>query len=161
MKRTIQILSVGIPPLLLLSSCALFRDSRTADAISPTGPTVVEIQTEPGTFELNEEWRPRTESKVIAQVMDITSEIEEVRLRFSQVPMHIPMEHAGGSTWQATLTPEQLRALAVAGETMRYEASVIARNEDGLITVGPDPIEIRIKAPMMDSPEVAGEVEQD
>lgn len=132
---------------LAVSGCSTVRGGKSGQQLSSTGPTIVSVDTRPGTFELNEALQPTQDSEVVAQIKDFTSEISEVKLQFVNVPMEIPMDHVGGTTWRAVLTPEQLRSLAVAGETMNYDANVIARNEDGLSTVSADPVEIEVRAP--------------
>ena len=64
------------------------------------------------------------------------------------------MENVGGTTWKAELTPQQIRTLAVGGETMSYEANVVARNKEGMVAVSPTPVEITVKTPELTSPKV-------
>lgn len=122
--------------------------NKSDQTLSSTGPSVVDVQVQPKTFELDPGWQPTEPAKIVAQVKDFTAKVTEVRLRFSRVPLQVPMRHVGGTTWEATLSPSQLQTLAVGGKTMEYEANLIARNEDGLITVNPAPIEIAVKAPV-------------
>jgi hypothetical protein len=57
------------------------------------------------------------------------------------------MKYQGGTTWRAELTKDQLKLLAVSGQTMRYDANVIATNANGQVGMSREPIEIAIKAP--------------
>lgn len=135
-----------------VAACSSMGGARSGGELSATGPSIVEVRTEPGTFELSPSWDPVAPAKIVAQVKDFTSNIQDVRLRFNKVPLQIVMTRMGGTSWEATLSPQQLQTLAVGGKTMRYEANVIARNEDGLITVSPDPVQVRVKAPVPPAP---------
>jgi hypothetical protein len=145
-----------VPWLLVLTipsaACSSLGGAKSGGELSATGPSIVEVRTEPGTFELSPNWYPVAPAKIVAQVKDFTSNIQDVRLRFNKVPLQIAMTRIGGTSWEATLSPQQLQTLAVGGKTMRYEANVIARNEDGLITVSPDPVQVRVKAPVPPAP---------
>ncbi len=121
--------------------------NKSGEKIASTGPTVVTTKTEPKTIELNQSFQPQQPATVTAEVKDFTSKVTDVRLRFVRVPMEIRMENIGGTTWKADLTPQQIRTLAVGGETMSYEANVVARNVEGMVAVSPSPVEITVKTP--------------
>lgn len=164
MNKTKKLWLVAVPMAFMLGACSTFGSKgASSDQLSSTGPSIVSVTTKPSTFELNQSWQPMAPAKVIAQVKDFTSNISEVRIRFSLVPLQIQMNHVGGTTWEATLTPQQLQTLAVGGETIKYQANIIARNEDGLITVSPSSLAINVKAPIpttrasFDRPEQAGQ----
>lgn len=55
------------------------------------------------------------------------------------------MVNTGGSVWKAKLDREQLRQIAVDGQTTQYDADVIARSESGKIAVSDEPVSISIK----------------
>jgi hypothetical protein len=57
------------------------------------------------------------------------------------------MHQLSGSTWQATIPPDALKKLAVSGQTMRYQADVIARDSNGHVATTQKPIDIAVKAP--------------
>jgi hypothetical protein len=125
--------------------------SRTgAEELSQTGPTVLNPRTEPGTFEVTRDLKPLQVPVILAEVKDLTSPISSVRLRFNQAPIDIPMKRVAGTTWRATLTPEQIRMLAVSGKTMKYDAAILAKNNKGLQGSGAS-IEILVKAPEIDA----------
>ena len=104
------------------------------------------------TPKLDRSLQPTQQAEVIAEVKDFTSNVTEVRLRFVRVPMEIRMQNIGGTTWRAQLTPKQLQTLAVGGQTMTYEANVIARNREGLIGVSKEPVEVAVSAPDLGQP---------
>lgn len=116
-------------------------------AAANNGPAVVSAKTEPGTIELNRDLQPTRPAEVVADIKDFTSKITEVKLQFANIPLEIPMENVGGSTWRAQLSPRQLEMLAVSGRTTRYEANVIAKNEDGKTAMTKNPVEVAVKAP--------------
>jgi hypothetical protein len=111
------------------------------------GPAVISARTEPSTIELNRDHQPLRPSVVRADVKDFTAPIQEVVLRFEGVPLEIPMENVGGTIWRAELTQRQLEMLAVTGQTIRYQAHVIARNSQGKLGRTPVPVDVAIKSP--------------
>ena len=111
------------------------------------GPSVGQGRTEPGIVEINREFQPLRPAQVFADIKDYTSKISEVSLQFAGVPLEVPMENIGGSTWRAQLTPRQLEMLSVSGRTIHYEANVVARDEDGKVGSTRTPIEVAIKTP--------------
>ncbi len=145
-----------IPALLvgIVGAGCSSMGSKTGQDMSPTGPTVVNAKSNPTTIELNQSFQPQSPASVTAEVKDFSSKVTDVRLRFVRVPMEIRMENVGGTTWKAELTPQQIRTLAVGGETMSYEANVVARNKEGMVAVSPTPVEITVKTPELTSPKV-------
>lgn len=104
---------------------------------------------EPGTVELNTQLMPQQPARITADVKDFRATVQEVRLKFVDVPITIPMEQATGTTWSAQIPQSQLRQLAVAGKTVKYEAQIIARNDKGQVATGKDTVEIKIKTPKL------------
>jgi hypothetical protein len=94
-------------------------------------PTIINAYATPSTVVLNRDLHPSQPAKVVAEVKDFGAMVTDVRLRFRDVPLEIPLDHVIGSTWQAELTPRQLQALSVRGKTARYEADVIAHDDKG------------------------------
>jgi len=155
MKTRTQALSVLFPVFLALASgCSTFGkgNKTSANDLAANGPTIVDARTNPGTFELNRNLQAAGPTEILAEVKDFTSNIDEVRLRFVNVPMEIPMKNIGGSTWRAELSAEQLKKLAVGGQTMQYQVNVIAKNADGQTAVSREPIQVSVKAPDMAQP---------
>ncbi len=113
--------------------------------ISATGPTVLNERVMPGTVELDKSLQSKEPVQVVADVKDFQAPVTDVKLQFLHVPLTVPMEKVGGSTWSATLSPEDLRQLAVSGQTMSYQAQVIATNESGNIGTSADPVSISVK----------------
>ena len=119
----------------------------SAKDIAQRGPTVMNARTEPSTVELNRELKPFQKSEILADVKDFDSTISKVTVKFTQVPVQIPMTNIGGSTWRAEISPSQLKSLAVSGKTMKYEAQIEARNEKGQVAIARDPITVSVKTP--------------
>jgi hypothetical protein len=57
------------------------------------------------------------------------------------------MQKVGGTTWRAELSQRQLQMMAVSGKTIKYDATVIAKNDKGQTTESSSPITLAIKAP--------------
>ena len=111
------------------------------------GPKVIDAKTSPGVFELDSALNPKEPPQVLANVKDMSAKVSNVKLRLNSVALELPMENVEGTTWRATLTPEQLKRLAVNGKTLQYDASVIATNEWGDTAISAQPIQISVKAP--------------
>lgn len=141
----------AISPLILglvfAAGCSTFQGEKTGQDIAVSGPTVIDARTNPATFELNNRLQPVNRAEIYADVKDFNSEVSQVKLRFLHVPLEIPMEKVAGTTWRAVLSPEQLKTLAVSGQTMRYQANVIATNENGQVATSPTPLDVAVKAP--------------
>jgi hypothetical protein len=136
--------------LILLAGCSSspFSSSKSnGQDIASIGPTVLDVRTSPGIFALNQNLAPVSTATVVADVKDFNAKVDDVHLRFLHVPLEITMQQVTPSTWQADLTQEQLKQLAVNGHTMKYEANVIAKDDKGLTAVSAKSVEIAIKAP--------------
>lgn len=120
------------------------------EELSQTGPTVLNARTDPGTFEVSRTLKPIQTPNVFAEVKDLTADVANVRLMFNNAPITIPMQRVAGTTWRATLTPEQIKRLAVSGQTMKYEASIVATNDKGRQSQSAQ-VDILIKAPKIDA----------
>ena len=119
----------------------------SAKNIAQTGPTVLNAHADPGTFELNNQLRATQKNQVLADVKDFNSKVVDVKLNFSQIPLSVPMKNVGGTTWAAQLSPDQLKSLAVSGKTMKYEGTVVAKDEAGNTATSNSPISIWINTP--------------
>ena len=135
---TISLASLGACPSGNISN---------GEQLAHTAPTVVSARTNPGTFELNQNLDPVSRTQIVADVKDYSNKVTDVRIRFVHIPMEIPMHQASASTWVADLQPQQLKQLAVNGHTMKYEANVIARDNQGQTGMSAKPLEIAVKAP--------------
>jgi hypothetical protein len=149
MKTTKKfILTTALPiALTALGACSSVGKSKSGDQIAAQGPTVLDARTNPGTFELNSAYQPTQPAEILAEVKDFSSNIKDVRLRFVHVPLEIPMKHVEGSTWRAQLSPNQLKSLAVGGQTMNYQVNVIARSADGMVATSSEPLKVAVSAP--------------
>jgi hypothetical protein len=139
---------------VVAGGCAGLPGSHSSDSgkeLAATGPSVIFARVEPGTIELNRDFQPTRPAEVLADVKDFNSQVTDVNLQFTNVPLEVPMENIGGSTWRARLSPRQLEMLAVSGRTTKYEARVIARDKDGKSGMSKDPVDVAVKAPDLSS----------
>ena len=131
-----------------ITGCAsLSGQPESGKDIASMGPTIMNARTTPSTIQLNKNLLPTEKPTVIADVKDFNHRVTDVRVKFIHVPVEVPMENLGGTTWRAVLTPEQLQLLAVTGKTVKYEANVVANNDKGQTAISQTPITISIKAP--------------
>jgi len=114
--------------------------------IAAKGPTVLNERVVPKTVELNRKLQPAQAPEIVADVKDFDSRVTNVRLRFLHVPLEVPMTNISSTTWRATLSSKDLQKLAVAGETMTYEAEIVARDEKGQVATS-KPLTVAIKSP--------------
>ncbi len=136
--------------IALLAGCsgAKSRSNEEAGtAAAEDGPVITAARAEPATVALDRYLRPGQPASITADVHDFRSPIVDVRARFLQVPLELPMKNVGGNTWRAELTPQQLRMLSVSGQTMRYDASVVVKDEQGREVTSPQTFEVAIQAP--------------
>lgn len=131
--------------IVLYPGCS--TGQQQAIELSQNGPTVLNARAEPGVVVLNRDLLPNRPAEVLADVKDFKSNILDVRLKFEDVPMEVPMQNIGGTTWRAELTPQQLQQLAISGKTVKYAATVVARNTKGETTTGSEPIYVAVRTP--------------
>jgi len=137
--------AVVFAAVVLYPGCS--TGQQQAIELSQNGPTVVNARAEPGVIVLNRDLLPNRPAEVLADVKDFKSNILDVRLKFQDVPMEVPMQNIGGTTWRAELTPQQLQQLAISGQTVKYAATVVARNTKGETTTSPEPIYVAVRTP--------------
>jgi hypothetical protein len=146
----IPIVLIATGALLVANGCSSMPGhSESGKEISANGPTILNAHAEPSTVELNRNLQPMQAPEIIADVKDFNSKISNVQLKFTHVPIQVPMENVGGTTWRAQISPQQLKTLAVSGKTISYDANVVARNEQGQTSTSSSPITLSIKAPDM------------
>ena len=152
-KKMLASLVLPLGAVVGAASCSSgpLASGKSDKDLSLNTPTIIDAKTSPSTFELNRSLQAQSGSEVIADVQDFASPISKVSLNFVRVPLTVPMKHVRGSTWSAQLTPAQLKMLAVNGQTIRYQANIIAQSEDGRTASTQDPITVAIKAPDMSS----------
>lgn len=136
---------LGACTAIALNACSSAPKNKPVQ-ISSTAPTVVNARAEPGTVVLNGELQPVDPARVLADIKDFNSKVVDAHLKFADVPMEIPMENIGGTTWKAELTPQELQMLAVSGKTINYHAQIIARDAHGEVSEAA-PVNIAVKAP--------------
>ncbi len=71
------------------------------------------------------------------------------RLKFFERPVSVDMKHLEGSTWRAELSDNELKKLAINGESLKYEGHIIAQNDQGQTTVSSETITFTIQAPLV------------
>ena len=133
---------------VLIAMCAMgCSTSGTGKDIEAHGPTVLNARVSPGTIDLNPDLRPKVPGEILADVKDFDANVTDVRVRFKDVPLEVPMQRLAGSTWRAVLTQRQIKQLAVSGSTMKYSVDIIAKDDAGRTAVSPKPIEVAVKTP--------------
>ena len=133
--------------LAMAAGCASMGGGKSAEQLAVTGPSVVTAKSEPSTIELNTNLQPTQQARIFADVKDFQAPVKDVRVRFLHVPIELKMNNVAGTTWQTQLSANQLKRLAVSGQTMRYQAEVVATDSQGRTATSKSPIDISIKAP--------------
>jgi hypothetical protein len=110
-------------------------------------PAIIQAYASPSTVVLNRDLHPSQPAKIVAEVKDFGAVVTDVRMKFRDVPMEIPLDHLMGSTWQAELTPRQLQQLSVAGKTARYEGDIIAHDDKGKEAKSDGTVSLLIRTP--------------
>ena len=140
------ILTLGI--CLAVEGCSsLPHQNHSGHPIAASGPAILSARAEPSTIELNRNLQPIKPPEILAEVKDFKGKVTDVKLRFINIPIQVPMENIGGTTWRAELTPQQLQMLAVSGKTMSYDANVVAKNDQGQTGMTQSPVTVAIKSP--------------
>ncbi len=135
--------------LFLLNGCSNMPKTGGDESkeLSYTGPTILNPRTIPEKVELNKNLQPSQPVQVLADVKDFRSPITSVKLKFINVPLELPMQRMAGTTWSVRVPPERLKDLAVAGQTMNYDATIIATNEKGQEAVSSKNVVVSVAAP--------------
>lgn len=131
----------------VMAGCSSAQQGPVPIQLSANGPTVINARPEPGVIVLNSDMQPMNPAQVIADVKDFKSRVTDVRLKFLDVPLEVPMENIGGTAWRAELTPQELQMLAVSGKTVKYRAIVVAKNANGDKSPAMEPLFVAVKAP--------------
>ncbi len=118
-----------------------------APEFAKEGPTILNVSSQPGIIELNENFRSDTPVYITADIKDFNHDVTDVRLRFRDVPLEIPMVRMGGTTWRAELGVNQLQQLAISGKTVRYSADVLAWNSEGEGAQTDQPLTLSVRGP--------------
>jgi hypothetical protein len=148
MKNKIKFIQMAfIASGFALSVGGCSSGQKSGQDIMASGPTITNVEAKPSTVELNRNLMPDRAPEILADVKDFKSTIQDVKLKFTHVPIQVPMQNIGGTTWRGVLTSKQLQSLAIAGKTAKYDASVVARNEQGQMAVSEKPVTISVKAP--------------
>ncbi|MFZ9596229.1 MAG: hypothetical protein ACO3A2_09140 [Bdellovibrionia bacterium] len=140
-------LFLGFTLLSVVGCSSVPSPKDLSEALSVRGPTVLNARVDPHQVELNRSLQPNRTPEILADVKDFSSKITRVTLQFTTIPVEIPMENIGGTTWRAQVTPEQLRSLAVSGRTISYAVKIIAENQEGKKAESSPPLSLEIKTP--------------
>jgi hypothetical protein len=134
-----------------LSIAGCSSSEKATDPATPEfadkGPTVLNVVTQPGVVELDQNFQPAQRTMITADIKDFNHEVTDVRLRFREIPLELPMIKVGGTTWRAELSANQLQQLAISGKTVRYTADVMAWNDQGDSNQSERPISVSVKGP--------------
>src|SRR4051794_861231 len=97
----IQVALIATAALLVGNGCSTLMPGQTESSkeMSAAGPTVLNPHVEPSVVELNRNLQPKTTPEILADVKDFRGRVKEVRVQFTHVPLEIPMENVGGTTW--------------------------------------------------------------
>jgi hypothetical protein len=115
--------------------------------LAAIGPSILHIQLVPQVITLDSQLNATPLPQVTADVKDFRSKVTQVILRFKHIPLEMPLEPIGGTTWRAIFSTDQLQNLAVTGGSVRYEATLVAKNQLGETTESNPPFVITIRAP--------------
>ena len=150
-KSTLTLASTFTLAALLAAGCSSvpFQGGVSGNQMASQGPTILNARTEPGVIHMTKNLEPVGPYQVLADVKDFTGNVTNVTLKFSNVPLQVPMQKIAGSTWGATLTPQQLRMLSVAGETARYQANIIATDSNGQSAMNSSPLTVAVATPQI------------
>lgn len=132
---------------MMVSGCSTLGGSKSASNLSVNGPSIVAASATPPTIDLNTNLQADQAAQIFADVKDFTAPVKTVKARFIHIPIELNMDQLAGTTWAAQLTPEQLKELAVAGQTMKYAANIVATDANGNVAISPQPVNILVKAP--------------
>ena len=132
----------------LAVGCSTTEQKNVEDA--SRGPVVMNPRSSPEKVELNRYLQAKQPQQFYAEVQDMTSPITEVRARLGGTNVEIPMEKVGGTTYRGELSSDQLKQLAISGQTVEYKAQITARNENGVIGMSKEVAELEIKAPQFE-----------
>ncbi len=155
--QMIQRVFFSIATILIASNCSsLSGQTESGKEIASTGPTILNAHSDPSTVELNRDLQPKKTPEILADVKDFRSKVTDVQLKFTHIPLQVRMENIGGTTWRAELTPQQLQMLAVSGKTIKYDASIVAKNARGQVSESPSTVTVAIKAPDLSTSSTTG-----
>jgi hypothetical protein len=135
---------------LVLSLAGCSSSPRATDqpiVMNENGPNVLNARAEPELVQLNRDLQPEEPGEIVADVKDFKNPVTSVQLKFQNVPVQVPMENIGGTTWKGELTPSQLHMLAVQGQTVVYKANVIATDAAGLSAQNSQALDLLVSTP--------------
>lgn|GEM_PF-1616303 len=156
MKNTLLAL-VGSLSLttLLVAGCSSTPSSNSEKMAY--APSVINPRSSLPVVAVGSDLKPAQTPEILADVKDFGSDITDVKLRLSlssdtpenmrylRGPIDVPMEHVQGTTWRAKLSDEQIKQLAINGQSMHYEGKVIAKNDKGLVAFSQTPVDLTVQ----------------
>ena len=138
---------IGMTLAAVTGCSSASKNLNGATEISADHPSVLNARAEPQVVTLNRDLQPNQQAEVLADVKFFQGQISGVTLKFRDIPLEIPLENIGGTTWRAEFSPRELQSLAVSGKTVQYKADVIAKDDQGETAKSPDAIIVVIQAP--------------
>jgi len=130
-----------------LSACSSSPKGSEDQQMVMGGPRIVNPRAQSDTIELNQYFQAKEPNAFFVDVQDFGGSVENVKLRFLNAPIEIPMDKVGGTTYRGELSSQQLKSMAVTGKTMKYDAKVVARNDRGVVSVSKDTLSVEVEAP--------------
>jgi len=105
-------LLIGSAGAMGLAGCSSMNSSKdTGKEMSATGPSILNERTIPETIELSQNLEAVGPAEVLADIKDFRADVVNARLKFTHIPLEIPMQNIGGTTWRARLSQEDLKQL--------------------------------------------------
>lgn len=153
--------SLGFFALFLGLGCSTSQTTQQQRQLEAKGspPVVTNPRVEPKQVNLSEDLSSGRPVDILADVKTFDSPVDQVKMRlnfapstdqnvrFFKRPVEVELHRQVGTTWRARLSPSELRALAINGETITYLGQIYAKNDRGQITVSGQPVEFTIQAP--------------
>jgi hypothetical protein len=162
MNTSFSLKKAGLSLIVVSSLIGVFGCSSapTANEQAKTSPpVVVNPRVEPQKVNLSEDFKASRPVDVLADVKSFDSPVTSVslrlyfspeteqRVRFFKNPVEVPMKKVEGTTWRARLTADELRSLAISGQSLKYQGQVVAKNSNDQITMSGQSVELTVQAP--------------
>ena len=133
--------------LLIIAGLTLTACASEPPKDAENGPVIMNARANPETVVMDNNFQPKTQAEILVEVQDFKSDIQEVRVSFKNVPLEIALNHLSGTTWNTTLTPEQLKMLAIGDQTTNYDLTFSARDASGRTRTVTNAASIKVKGP--------------
>jgi hypothetical protein len=145
MLNKISFIAPALTAIALFAGCS--HSPKVPDNAATSGPRIINPRSNPDKIELNAYLEPQGSHEILADVQDFTAPVTEVNVQIENPATVLKMEKVGGSTWRAVIPEDLLKRMGVNGQTMDYEATVVARNQQGQSVTSEDSFTIHVEAP--------------